>query len=57
MLGLCRACDVLRFCLIADLGKSKVNFMRMIDYRTGGERNVDLAALAQGDVFYDDGGV
>ena len=31
--------------------------MRMIDYRTGGERDVDLAALAQGDVFYDEGGV
>lgn len=31
--------------------------LRMIDCRTGGERDVDLADLAQGDVFYDDGGV
>ena len=31
--------------------------MRMIDYRTGGERDVDLDDLAQGDVFYDEGGV
>lgn len=30
--------------------------MRMIDCRTGDERNVDLAELAQGDVFYDEGG-
>ena len=57
MLGSCLKCDGLRFCLIADLGKGKVNFMRMIDYRTGDERDVDLAALAQGDVFYDEGGV
>lgn len=57
MLGSCLKCDGLRFCLIADLGKGKVNFMRMIDYRTGDERDVDLADLAQGDVFYDEGGV
>lgn len=31
--------------------------LRMIDCRTGGERDVDLAELAQGDVFYDEGGV
>lgn len=31
--------------------------MRMIDCRTGGERDVDLSELAQGDVFYDEGGV
>lgn len=31
--------------------------MRMIDCRTGGERDVDLEELAQGDVFYDEGGV
>lgn len=31
--------------------------MRMIDCATGDERDVDLAALAQGDVFYDEGGV
>lgn len=31
--------------------------MRMIDCRTGGEWDVDLEELAQGDVFYDDGGV
>lgn len=31
--------------------------MRMIDCATGGERDVDLAELAQGDVFYDEGGV
>ena len=37
--------------------KGKVGFMRMIDCRTGGERDVDLADLAQGDVFYDEGGV
>lgn len=30
--------------------------MRMIDCRTGDERDVDLAELAQGDVFYDEGG-
>ena len=30
--------------------------MRMIDCRTGDERGVDLAELAQGDVFYDEGG-
>lgn len=35
----------------------KVSFMRMVDCRTGDERNVDLADLAQGDVFYDEGGV
>ena len=29
----------------------------MIDCRSGGERDVDLAELAQGDVFYDEGGV
>ena len=29
----------------------------MIDCRTGGERDVDLADLVQGDVFYDEGGV
>lgn len=56
MLVLCLACDVFR-CWIADLGKGKVNFMRMIDCCTGGERDVDLAELAQGDVFYDEGGV
>lgn len=26
--------------------------MQMIDCRTGGERDVDLEELAQGDVFY-----
>lgn len=31
--------------------------MRMIDCATGDERDVDLAELAQGDVFYDEGGV
>lgn len=31
--------------------------MRMIDCRTGDERDVDLTDLAQGDVFYDEGGV
>lgn len=31
--------------------------MRMIDCRTGDEWDVDLADLAQGDVFYDEGGV
>lgn len=31
--------------------------MRMIDCATDDERDVDLAELAQGDVFYDDGGV
>lgn len=31
--------------------------MRMIDCRAGDERDVDLAELAQGDVFYDEGGV
>lgn len=31
--------------------------MRMIDCRTGDERDVDLEELAQGDVFYDEGGV
>lgn len=31
--------------------------MRMIDCATDGERDVDLEDLAQGDVFYDDGGV
>lgn len=56
MLGLCRACDVLRFCLIAGLGNGKVSFMRMVDCRTGDERDVDLEELAQGDVFYDEGG-
>lgn len=30
--------------------------MQMIDCRTGGERDVDLEELAQGDVFYDEGG-
>ena len=30
--------------------------MRMIDCATDDERNVDLAELAQGDVFYDEGG-
>ena len=30
--------------------------LRMIDCRSGGERDVDLAELAQGDVFYDEGG-
>ena len=30
--------------------------LRMIDCRAGGERDVDLAELAQGDVFYDEGG-
>ena len=34
----------------------KVSFMRMVDCRTGGERDVDLEELAQGDVFYDEGG-
>ena len=56
MLVLCRACDVFR-CWIADLGKGKVNFMRMIDCATDDERDVDLEELAQGDVFYDGGGV
>jgi len=31
--------------------------MRMIDCRTGDERDVNLEELAQGDVFYDEGGV
>ena len=31
--------------------------MRMVDCRTGDERDVNLADLAQGDVFYDEGGV
>lgn len=31
--------------------------MRMIDCATDGEWDVDLEELAQGDVFYDDGGV
>ena len=31
--------------------------MRMIDCATDDERDVDLADLAQGDVFYDDGGI
>lgn len=31
--------------------------LRMIDCRTGGELDVDLADLVQGDVFYDEGGV
>lgn len=31
--------------------------MRMIDCRTGDKRDVNLAELAQGDVFYDEGGV
>lgn len=31
--------------------------LRVIDCRAGGERDVDLAELAQGDVFYDEGGV
>ena len=31
--------------------------MRMIDCATGDERDVDLAALVQGGVFYDEGGV
>lgn len=31
--------------------------LRMIVCRAGGERDVDLAELAQGDVFYDEGGV
>lgn len=31
--------------------------MRMIDCATDDEWDVDLAELAQGDVFYDDGGV
>ena len=31
--------------------------MWMIDCATDDERDVDLAELAQGDVFYDDGGV
>lgn len=31
--------------------------MRMVDCRTGDERDVNLAELAQGDVFYDEGGV
>lgn len=30
--------------------------MRMVDCRTGDERDVDLEELAQGDVFYDEGG-
>ena len=30
--------------------------MRMIDCATGDERDVDLADLAVGDVFYDEGG-
>lgn len=34
----------------------KVSFMRMVDCRTGDERDVDLEELAQGDVFYDEGG-
>ena len=28
----------------------------MVDCRTGDERDVDLEELAQGDVFYDEGG-
>lgn len=35
----------------------KVSFMRMVDCRTGDERDVDLEELAQGDAFYDEGGV
>lgn len=31
--------------------------LRMIDCATGDERVVDLEELAQGDVFYDEGGV
>ena len=31
--------------------------LRMIDCATGDERDVDLEELAQGDVFYDEGGV
>lgn len=31
--------------------------MRMIDCATGGERDASLEELAQGDVFYDEGGV
>ena len=31
--------------------------MRMIDCATDDERDVDLEELAQGDVFYDEGGV
>lgn len=31
--------------------------MRMIDCATDDERDVNLEELAQGDVFYDDGGV
>lgn len=31
--------------------------MRMVDCRTGDERDVNLADLAQGDVFCDEGGV
>lgn len=31
--------------------------LRVIDCRTGGELDVDLADLVQGDVFYDEGGV
>jgi hypothetical protein len=31
--------------------------MWMIDCRTGGERDIDLSELTQGDVFYDEGGV
>lgn len=34
----------------------KVSFMRMVDCRTGDERGVELEELAQGDVFYDEGG-
>ena len=34
----------------------KVSFMRMVDCRTGDERDVDLEELAEGDVFYDEGG-
>lgn len=37
--------------------KGDVGFMRMIDCVTGDELDVDLAVLAQGDLFYDDGGV
>lgn len=37
--------------------KGEVDFMRMIDCATDDERNVDLEELAQGDVFYDEGGV
>lgn len=38
--------------------KGEVDFMRMIDCATDDEWDVDLADdLAQGDVFYDDGGV